>query len=178
VLLLIGQTATFRGERLASQIETFTTTSSLREKLRTLAEGQSVVDAVFHAAAVSDFTFGKIWCRSATGELEEIKSGKVSTRHGTLLVELVSTPKLLSELRPMFPKARLIGWKYEVEGDKAALIRAAEQQITQSLTDACVANGPSYGEGFGLVRGPGECEHLVNLEALFEALEQLARRGQ
>ena len=57
VTLLIGQQATWHGERKAAAVETFTTTASLREKLGQRAGAD--VQAVFHAAAVSDFTFGK-----------------------------------------------------------------------------------------------------------------------
>ena len=75
---------------------------------------------------------------------------------GTLLAELAPTPKIIAELRQWFPHARLVGWKYEVEGGRAGVIQLAERQITECRTDACVANGPAYGAGFGLVRGGGE----------------------
>ena len=68
--LLIGEQATHRGERHAKTVEVFTTTADLRERLKKLSAGR--VDAVFHAAAVSDFTFGKIWTRPATGEMTEL----------------------------------------------------------------------------------------------------------
>ena len=55
-------TATSEAERNAQRVETFTTTANLREHLQALAT--QPVDAVFHAAAVSDFTFGKVWRRS------------------------------------------------------------------------------------------------------------------
>src|SRR5438132_10255312 len=110
VTLLIGQQATWHGKRKAATVEAFTTTANLRDKLHAL--GGSQVDAVFHAAAVSDFTFGKVWERPAAGELKEVKAAKISTRAGDLLVELTPTPKLTVELRNWFPKARLIGWKY------------------------------------------------------------------
>jgi phosphopantothenoylcysteine synthetase/decarboxylase len=173
VTLLIGQQATFRGERQAQRVETFTTTASLRDLLLELADG--TVGAVFHAAAVSDFAFGKIWRRAEGGVLSEIKSGKISTRGGTLLAELMPTPKILAELRQWFPKARLTGWKYEVEGQRADAVRAAEKQIAGCLTDACVANGPGYGDGFALVRGVGKCAHLADPPALFAALEAMIR---
>src|SRR5207249_889152 len=92
VTLLIGHHATFQGSRHAHRIEVFTTTNDLREKLRSM--GGDAVDVVFHAAAVSDFRFGKVWVRSDQGELTEIKSGKISTRQGTLLAELLATPKI------------------------------------------------------------------------------------
>ncbi len=173
VALLIGQPATYRGERHADRVDTFTTTADLRERLSALAD--QPVDAVFHAAAVSDFTFGKIWRRSPRGALTEIKSGKISTRRGTLLAELKPTPKIIAELRHWFPKARLTGWKYEVDGDRAAAVRAASSQIAECLTDACVANGPAYGPGFGLVRSSGEPAHLADAPALFAALEEMIR---
>jgi phosphopantothenoylcysteine decarboxylase/phosphopantothenate--cysteine ligase len=174
--LLIGQNATYRGERHAGQVETFTTTANLRDRLRALAS--DAVGAVFHAAAVSDFAFGKVWRRSPQGELTELKAGKISTRQGTLLAELAPTPKIIAELRQWYPKARLVGWKYEVEGGRAGVVRLAEHQITECRTDACVANGPAYGAGFGLVQTGGEFTHLPDMAALFAALEELLRAGQ
>lgn len=173
VVLLIGQQATYRGERGVQRVETFTTTASLRARLGALA-GEAP-EAVLHAAAVSDFMFGKIWLRSPTGELSEVTSRKITTRQGTLLAELAPTPKIIAELRSWFPTARLVGWKYVVEGDRAGVLRAAEQQLRDCLTDACVANGEAYGDGFGLVRGPGECAHLREREELFEALDRLIK---
>jgi phosphopantothenoylcysteine decarboxylase/phosphopantothenate--cysteine ligase len=173
VTLLIGEQATWRGERKAQRVETFTTTADLRERLQALA-GQPV-DAVFHAAAVSDFTFGKIWRRSPQGDLTEIRSGKISTREGTLLAELLPTPKIISDLRQWFPQARLVGWKFEVEGGREGVVRLAGKQIVECLTDACVANGPAYGEGFALVRADHEIAHLPDPAALFEALEKFIR---
>jgi phosphopantothenoylcysteine decarboxylase/phosphopantothenate--cysteine ligase len=176
VTLLIGQHATYRGERRAQRVETFTTTVTLRDRLRALAN--PAVAAVFHAAAVSDFGFGKIWRRSTQGELAELRGSKISTRQGTLLAELVPTPKIIAELRQWFPKARLVGWKYEVEGGRACAIRLAEEQIAQCHTDACVANGPAYGAGFGLVKSGGEFIHLPDTTALFAALEEFLRAEQ
>jgi phosphopantothenoylcysteine decarboxylase/phosphopantothenate--cysteine ligase len=173
VTLLLGEQAVRRCEWQAQQVETFTTSAILRERLRALAG--KAVDAVFHAAAVSDFRFGRIWLRSPAGELSEIKSRKLATRQGTLLAELVPTPKIIAELRGWFPQARLTGWKYEVEGGRPGAIRAAERQLAECLTDACVANGPAYGEGFGLVTGPGCHAHLPETAALFGSLEQWLR---
>jgi len=169
VTLLIGQQATYAGERRAQHVETFTTTADLQMKLE--AHGGKSVGAVFHAAAVSDFSFGKVWTRSPGGELTEIKSGKISTRHGALLAELVPTQKIIARLRGWFPQAHLTGWKYEVDGQRSDVIHAAEKQIAECLTNACVANGPAYGPGFGLVTRTGSCTHIENPEALFEILE-------
>ena len=171
VTLLVGEQATFSGERRAHRVETFTTTADLGEWL--LAQAGSSVGAIFHAAAVSDFTFGKIWLRSPQGELTEMKSGKISTRQGTLLAELVPTPKIISGLRNWYPQAKLVGWKYEVDGGRADVIAAASKQLHECLTDACVANGPAYGEGFGIVTPNGRSTHVAEVPMLFAALETL-----
>jgi phosphopantothenoylcysteine decarboxylase/phosphopantothenate--cysteine ligase len=172
VTLLIGQQATWHGERHARHIELFATTADLRDRLQARA-GQTV-DAVFHAAAVSDFAFGKIWHRLPSGELVEARAGKIPTREGTLLAELVPTPKIIGSLRGWFPKARLIGWKYEVDGGHDGVLALAQRQLAECGTDACVANGPAYGRGFGLVTPDGTCRHAAAPAALFEALEALA----
>jgi phosphopantothenoylcysteine decarboxylase/phosphopantothenate--cysteine ligase len=171
VTLLLGQQATWAGERRADRVATFTTTHDLRNHLRVLAGGP--VDAVFHAAAVSDFKFGKVWWQSPEGQQSEITSAKISTREGALLAELLPTPKIIASLRDWFPTARLVGWKFEVEGDHSTAIHGAEKQLAESRTDACVVNGRAYGEGYGLVTCPGQLAHLPDAAALFAALEGL-----
>jgi phosphopantothenoylcysteine synthetase/decarboxylase len=175
VTLLRGEQATFCGESKAMRVKPFSTTADLMANLQALAKLE--IQAVFHAAAVSDFTFGKIWLRSEQGELSEIKSGKISTRQGPLLAELVPTPKIIAGLREWYPKAKLIGWKFEVDGDRASVLRAAEQQLRNCRTDLCVANGPAFGPGFGLVSHTGQCVDLPDQEKLFATLSQLLDRN-
>ena len=168
VTLLLGTGATFRTALKAQRVETFTTTADLRSSLAALAG--SSVGAVFHAAAVSDFTFGRVFQRGAEGVLTECREKKIPTAELGLLVELIGTPKLLDELRTWFPHARLAGWKYEAQGDPASVVAKARAQIARSRTDACVANGPAYGAGFGFVLGDGACLHLRDSPALCAAL--------
>lgn len=172
-VLLVGEQATWPGERRASKVQVFTTTQDLLDRFSSLAG--SGVGAVFHAAAVSDFTFGKVLERTTGGELREITEGKVSTRQGTLLAELVPTPKVISRLRGLYPAARIVGWKFEVDGDRASVLAKARQQIVENCTDACVANGRAYGDGFGLVDASGRCRHADGRDELFTQLEGLIR---
>ena len=174
VTLLLGEQATHSCEQRAGKVERFTTTANLRERLVKFSHENA--DAVFHAAAVSDFTFGKIWTRSASGEMSEVRSGKISTRQGTLMAELVPTIKIIADLRQWYPKSLLVGWKFEVDGDRASVIALAERQLAECRTDACVANGRAYGLGFGLVTGPSKCAHFRDPAALFSALEQLLHK--
>jgi len=171
VTLLFGQQATWRGESNAQLQIPFSTTSDLSARLRSLAGNE--FHAVFHAAAVSDFTFGKIWRRLLDGALEEMEAGKISSRGGPLLAELLITEKIISDLREWFPHACLAGWKYEIDGGRAEAVRAAEEQLAACRTNVCVVNGRAYGLGFGLVTGPGQCQHLRETGELFSALEHL-----
>jgi phosphopantothenoylcysteine decarboxylase/phosphopantothenate--cysteine ligase len=66
-----------------------------------------------------------------------------------------------------------VGWKFEVQGDRASAIRKAGEQIAECRMDACVANGPAYGDGYGLVRSSGQWEHCETRAGLFGALARL-----
>jgi phosphopantothenoylcysteine synthetase/decarboxylase len=175
VELLRGQGATCRLEPKAHRVQAFTTTADLRRRLQELHG--SGAGAVFHAAAVSDFTFGKIWERADDGGLTEIHSVKISTRGGNILAELTPTPKIIADLRGWFPTAFLAGWKYELESDRAQAIARAGRQLEENHTDVCVVNGRAYGEGFGLVTAPGQCRHLADRKLLFDALEEMMSRA-
>jgi phosphopantothenoylcysteine decarboxylase/phosphopantothenate--cysteine ligase len=168
VTLLLGTLATHAGERRAQQIKFFTTTADLRAKLKSFSGKK--VDAIFHAAAVSDFAFGKKFTRDAAGKLKPLRAQKkISTRSGSLFVELVPTPKIIAELRGWFPKATIVGWKFEADGGRPGALRAARKQIADCATDFCVANGPAYGKGFSLVT-PHREKHRANKDKLFAAL--------
>jgi phosphopantothenate---cysteine ligase (CTP) len=176
VVLFIGETAVYPGERKAQRVEFFSTTADLREKLKALSAKK--VDGIFHAAAVSDFMFGRVFEPDEAGKLSQIKDAKkVSTRRGKLLVELLPTPKILSELRDWFPKTKIVGWKFEADGKRDDAIVAARTQITECSTDLCVVNGPAYGEGFGIVGSKGAPGHLAAPPVLFDVLEKFLRAG-
>ena len=173
VTLLIGESATHAGERKAQSVKVFSTTADLSAKLKSFSGKK--VDAIFHAAAVSDFSFGKIFTRYAAAKLKPFTpSKKIPTRGGSLFVELVPTPKIIAELRGWFPKTKIIGWKFEAVGRRTDALRAAERQLADCGTDFCVANGPAYGRGFNLVSTGGR-RHFADAEKLFAALEKMAR---
>lgn len=175
VTLLLGAQSTWAGPPQAARVEVFTTTADLRGWLQAL--GSAAVQAVFHAAAVSDFRFSRAWQYAPDGSLTEVQSPKFSSRAGPLLVELQPTEKIIVGLRDWFPLACLVGWKYELEGGRDQALAAARRQIQESRTNACVVNGRAYGEGFGLLTAEGRCVHLDSREALFAALEALALSG-
>jgi len=174
VTLLRGYYATCAIAPAMRRFQIFTTTADLNRRLEALASSE--VHAVFHAAAVSDFAFARIWKRAADGSLKEIRSGKISTEEGAVLAELAPTPKIIARLRGWFPKALLVGWKYEVEGARAAALAQGHRQMEENRTDACVVNGPAYGTGFALVAADGS-RHTSGKPALFKALLRFCKTG-
>ncbi len=169
VTLLLGESATYRAE-CAATVKMFSTTADLRAKLKSFS-GKGI-GAIFHAAAVSDFAFGQMFTREASGTWQPFKpSKKISTRGRNPFVELVPTPKIIAELRGWFPKTKIVGWKFEADGWRADALRAAKKQMADCRTDACVANGPAYGKGFNLVMADGGQRHFAGAKELFAALE-------
>jgi phosphopantothenoylcysteine decarboxylase/phosphopantothenate--cysteine ligase len=171
VVLLLGHYSTCRIPPLTRQVRTFTTNSDLYQQLAAWRSRR--LHAIFHAAAVSDFTFGQVYRRDTGGGLTALKSAKVTTREGRLLVELIPTPKIIGNLRDWFPKAVIVGWKYEVDGDRHSVLVRAQDQLREFHTTACVANGPAYGKGFGLVRLHRPATHLRDHASLFQQLETI-----
>jgi phosphopantothenate---cysteine ligase (CTP) len=176
VTLLIGESATYAGERKAQSVKKFSTTADLRAKLKSFSGKK--VDAIFHAAAVSDFAFGRIFSPDKSGKLVELKGAKkISTCSGKLLAELLPTPKIISELRGWYPKTKIVGWKFEADGKRVDAIAAAKRQLADCATDLCVTNGPAYGEGFGLLGKKGKPTHLPNPPSLFDALGKIVGKS-
>jgi len=172
VTLLLGEQSTWT-QPVKARVVRFTTTANLKDQLKANANG---VAAVFHVAAVSDFAFGKIWQRTPGGELTPVKAGKISSRLENIMAELVPTQKIIAELRDWFPQAFLVGWKFEVDGNRESAIEEGRKQITECRTNACVVNGPAYGDGFGLLSS--DLRHCATRKELFEQLAViLPKRG-
>jgi len=173
VTLLRSRLATFQSPGEVDAAHEFTTTSELQTRLSALASED--VDAFFHVAAVSDFTFGKVYDRVTPGWLVERDDRKLATGDGDLMVELKPTPKVIARLADWFPKACRVGWKFEMDGNREHAIEAACGQIRRYGTHGCVANGLAYGNGYGLVSGDFVCRHYDDTEALYAGLWELAK---
>ncbi len=172
VELLLGEAAAWRGNGHPARVRSFSTGASLLALFAGLAGLE--IGAVFHAAAVGDFQFGRLL--TATGA--EIGSvGKIPTSGGPLLVELRPAPKLLPRLRALFPRALLVGWKYEVDGGRDSAVSAGLRQLVASDTDVCVVNGPAYGAGFGVLQRDGSLAHTSEHQELFQSLAELPGGG-
>lgn len=156
VTCLRGEMATMPGPRNAEVIG-FTTNGSLQEILAGLPIAPA---AIFHAAALCDFEISAI--EGTGGATQKISSGATD-----LCIRLKPTGKVLTGLRELFPEAVIVGWKYELEGEREDAIAKARSQIVHANTDACVVNGKSYGSGFGLVEpGVDQIPHFADKIAL------------
>ena len=163
VLLLRSRTATAAPPLHAVTTEPYGTSQELLACFQAHATPEPV--AIFHAAAVGDFEISTVYRREPDGTLARLQSGKYSTRDGVLLAELRPPPKILAQLRDLYPLAWITGWKYEVDGTQAEVLTRARHQLQSCRSDAVVANGPAYGPGFCWLTHSAE-EHLDNSTAL------------
>jgi phosphopantothenoylcysteine synthetase/decarboxylase len=161
VICLRGRASTHPILPAAARIIPFTTNPDLLARLKSVAS-EAETDAVFHAAALADFEVASI----AGAE----PSAKIPSSAQELHLTLTPAPKIISQLRALFPSARLVGWKYELVGSREEAIARAISQIATNHTDACVVNGRAYGRGFGLVEREALTAHFPTKHALCAGL--------
>lgn len=157
VICLRGEGSTFPAPD-GIDVRVFSTNESLSLLFQHLP---AAPNAIFHAAALCDFQVASI--EGAAG------MKKIPTRDGSLTLHLEPAPKILPRLREWFPQAFIAGWKYELDGDRAAALEKGAAQIRECRTNACVLNGSAYGEGFGILLPNGglrEIEDKSNLAAV------------
>ena len=101
-------------------------------------------------AALCDYRVKTV--RGADGR--PLTAAKLPTRDGELTLSLEPAAKVLPRLRALFPTARIVGWKYELDGTRDDALALARRQLDACRSDASVVNGAAWGEGFGFVE-PG-----------------------
>lgn len=146
-----------------ADVRSFSTNDSLAVSLRSLNREPAVV---LHAAALCDFVLESI--EGAEG------TDKLSSRTGSIRLTLRPAEKVLPQIRTWFSSARIIGWKYELDGTREQAIARAANQIQTARTDACVLNGTAYGPGFGLLTPDNVVEHFPDKMALAARLAGFA----
>jgi phosphopantothenate---cysteine ligase (CTP) len=159
------QVEIFLGEGATQSIRgatRFQTNVDLERVLRSVSRPEKV-DLFLHAAALTDFRVDTIQVDG-----REVSLGKLDSSVESVELVLRRQPKLISELRNLFPRALIVGWKFEVAVTESELLAEALKQIAVNRTDACVINGPSFTAGFGFCDGTG-------LRATFAKKAELAR---
>jgi phosphopantothenoylcysteine decarboxylase/phosphopantothenate--cysteine ligase len=160
VTLLLSEMASYRNSIKAKTIIPFGTGNSLLQHLQTLSQENHL--AVLHAAALSDFKIHQM----QDSQNRTLDHEKIPSDIPEIKVVLRPAPKVIRQLRGLFPHSKLVGWKYELEGEKADALQKGGHQILACKTDACVVNGKAYGEGYGFCTANSEILHLDSAEKL------------
>ena len=165
--LFLGRGATWRLE----SAKFFQTNEDLCRLLGEMTD-RGGVDAVLHAAALSDFGVAR---RMVSGRATE--AAKISSDAETIELRLVPKPKLIRHLRGWFSSAYIIGWKFELEGTPGDAVKEGVQQIELNRTNACVVNGSAFGPGFGFCTGLGLVCTLPTKESLSDWLVEVVGKA-
>ncbi len=148
------------------RFESFDTNDDLFGLLQRASLARPQADAIFHVAALCDYRIARV--QDETGR--DCRAAKIASRSGRIQLLLEPATKLIGRLRPMFPKARLVGWKYELNGTRADALRKAWDQIAENRTDACVLNGQAFGPGFAFCQPPQTVHECAGKSQLIEFL--------
>jgi len=166
VVCLRGTGATYPAAPGKCQYEPFTTNDDLLARLAKLSRAHEIA-GVFHAAALCDFAVQRVEDRAG----KNVEAAKIESRPGDgLTLHLAPARKILRELRGLFPRAVIVGWKYELIGSRADALRKAWLQIGDNETDACVLNGRAWGSGFAFCTPPDSICELGDKAELAESL--------
>jgi len=147
------------------KIYPFRTNEDLQLSLMEISRNFSI-HGLFHAAALCDFSVVGLTDHQGNS----MQQTKLSSREGDFFLRLRPAPKLIRSFREWFPRSRIIGWKYELEGTLKDVIARGQQQIKESQTDGCVLNGRAYGPGFGFLREGYELVSCKDGESLADYL--------
>jgi len=159
----VGATTT---ERVTgAKLVPFGTNHHLLSELEELSERETV-SAIFHAAALVDYRVKSVHTSSGT----TVAATKIPSRAGELTVTLAPCIKLIHKLRDLFPKSRIVGWKYELVGSRADVLAASIRQLSESRSDACIMNGAAYGGGFGFLEPRAKPLHFADKPAICQHL--------
>jgi len=143
----------------------FTTNDDLHGKLVRLA-GKHDIAALFHVAALCDYKVARVEDERGARQ----SAAKIESRAGPLTLSLEPARKVIAGLREVFPRAVLVGWKYELNGTRSDTLDKVWRQIRDCRTDACVVNGRAWGEGFGCCMPPDSVRELADKEAVVDFL--------
>jgi phosphopantothenoylcysteine synthetase/decarboxylase len=128
----------------------FSTNEDLEAQLAGISDPQGV-HIVFHAAALTDYRVVSV-CNLAGDPLQE---KKIPSYHAGLQIFLEPAPKLLPGLGTLFPNARIVGWKFELDGDRVSALEKGRNQLRENGSALCVVNGAAVGPGFRILDPQG-----------------------
>lgn len=146
-----SEAATYRdpaGQNLV--LSGFSTNDDLECQLHSVPDPDGV-HIVFHAAALNDYKVTSV----CTHKGEPVHAKKIPSNHAGLQIFLEPAPKLLPSLGSLFPSARIVGWKFELDGDRSTALEKGRQQLREIGSSLCVVNGAALGSGFRILDPQG-----------------------
>jgi len=170
-LLLRARGATHTAVPRGALLHEFTTNQDLTRQLEKLSTTRAPdIRAIFHAAALSDYAITNV--RGPDGSLAGTR--KIPGDLPQIHLVLERAAKVLPRLRGWFPRAWIVGWKYELEGTREDAIEIARAQLAQKRTDATILNGAAYGPGFGLLEDEQSPVHFATKREVAQFLASRA----
>jgi phosphopantothenoylcysteine synthetase/decarboxylase len=170
-LLFRARGATHTAIPRGALLHEFTTNHDLTRQLEELSTTRAPnIRAVFHAAALSDYAVTAV--RGPDGSLAGAR--KIPGDLPQIHLVLEPAAKVLPRLRGWFPRAWIVGWKYELEGTREQAVQAARTQLAHHRTDATVLNGHAYGPGFGVLEDEKPPLHVPTKRELAQFLASRA----
>jgi phosphopantothenoylcysteine synthetase/decarboxylase len=133
----------------------FSTNEDLESQLSAVPEPDKV-HIVFHAAALTDYRVVSV----CTHKGEPLHAKKIPSHYTGLQIFLEPSPKLLPKLQSLFPSARIVGWKFELDGDRTSALEKGRSQLRENNSSLCVVNGAALGTGFRIL-DPQGAQHEV-----------------
>jgi len=170
VFCLKATFATTRTEVLGCRELPFTTNDDLHRSLVRLAR-EHRIDAILHVAALCDYKVSHV--SDARGTRQD--AAKLESRSGALTLALEPARKVIAGMRSYFPKATIVGWKYELNGSRADALAKAWRQVREARTDACALNGRAWGDGFAFCIPPDQVRILPDRAALIQFVPKWLR---
>ena len=119
----------------------------------------------YDLAAATDLTGRKLSRDKWPGHLQGIR------------IELKPAPRILNKIRSIAPKVKIIGWTWEADGSKTEILKAAQGQISECHTDACILNGPAYGDGYLFMPAEGDSTACQDPAALGHVIAAFLKRS-
>jgi phosphopantothenoylcysteine synthetase/decarboxylase len=170
-LLFRGRGATHTAVPRGALLHEFTTNHDLTRQLEELAATRAPdIRAVFHAAALSDYAVAAV--RGPDGS--PAKARKIPGDLPQIHLVLEPAAKVLPRLRGWFPRAWIVGWKYELEGTREDAVESARTQLAQKRTDATILNGAAYGPSFSLLEDDQSPVHFATKREVAQFLASRA----
>lgn len=148
----------------------FTTNDDLHARLARLSVEHDIA-ALFHVAALCDYKVARVEDEQGARQ----SAAKIESRAGALTLTLEPARKVIAGLREVFPRAVLVGWKYELNGARPDALAKVWRQLRECRTDACVVNGRAWGDGFGFCEPPDSVRELADKQAVAEFLPRWLR---